>query len=135
VNCSSRPSNAVTRHPYASSLPARRVLSAVHSQTRSSDTLAGPYGPRRIPVHPTHHKLSHVQSLTARLASSHAQEGSILLDGQPISSFSRGEWAKAVALVSQDPVLFSGTIADNIAYGASVTASHPTSTLMACAQQ
>ncbi|PNW71925.1 hypothetical protein CHLRE_16g669525v5 [Chlamydomonas reinhardtii] len=45
------------------------------------------------------------------------QEGSILLDGRPISSFSRGEWAKAVSLVSQDPVLFSGTIADNIAYG------------------
>ncbi|PNH12444.1 ABC transporter B family member 28 [Tetrabaena socialis] len=45
------------------------------------------------------------------------QEGSILLDGQPITSFSRGEWAKAVSLVSQDPVLFSGTIGDNIAYG------------------
>lgn len=45
------------------------------------------------------------------------QSGSILMGGQPISSFTRGEWAKAVALVSQDPVLFSGTIADNIAYG------------------
>ncbi|KAG2451200.1 hypothetical protein HYH02_003807 [Chlamydomonas schloesseri] len=45
------------------------------------------------------------------------QDGSILLDGRPIGSFSRGEWAKAVSLVSQDPVLFSGTIADNIAYG------------------
>ncbi|EFJ41513.1 hypothetical protein VOLCADRAFT_107667 [Volvox carteri f. nagariensis] len=45
------------------------------------------------------------------------QEGVILLDGQPIDSFTRGEWARAVSLVSQDPVLFSGTIADNIAYG------------------
>ncbi|KXZ54890.1 hypothetical protein GPECTOR_4g962 [Gonium pectorale] len=45
------------------------------------------------------------------------QEGVILLDGRPIDSFSRGEWARAVSLVSQDPVLFSGTIADNIAYG------------------
>ncbi|GLI67398.1 hypothetical protein VaNZ11_011584 [Volvox africanus] len=45
------------------------------------------------------------------------QEGIILLDGQPIDSFTRGEWARAVSLVSQDPVLFSGTIADNISYG------------------
>ncbi|GLC41551.1 hypothetical protein PLESTB_000702900 [Pleodorina starrii] len=45
------------------------------------------------------------------------QEGIILLDGQPIDSFTRGEWSRAVSLVSQDPVLFSGTIADNIAYG------------------
>lgn len=28
-----------------------------------------------------------------------------------------GEWARAVAMVSQEPVLFSGSIADNIAYG------------------
>ncbi|KAG2498202.1 hypothetical protein HYH03_003955 [Edaphochlamys debaryana] len=45
------------------------------------------------------------------------QEGTLLLDGEPISMFTRGEWAKAVSLVSQDPVLFSGTIADNISYG------------------
>ncbi|GFR53209.1 hypothetical protein Agub_g15916 [Astrephomene gubernaculifera] len=51
------------------------------------------------------------------------QSGAILLDGRPIGSFSRGEWARAVALVSQDPVLFSGTIADNIAYGKFGTAS------------
>ncbi|BDA40377.1 mitochondrial potassium channel ATP-binding subunit [Coccomyxa sp. Obi] len=42
--------------------------------------------------------------------------GDVLLAGQSAQSFSRGEWAKAVALVSQEPVLFSGTIADNIAY-------------------
>jgi ABC-type transport system involved in Fe-S cluster assembly fused permease/ATPase subunit len=28
-----------------------------------------------------------------------------------------GEWARAVAMVSQEPVLFSGSIGDNIAYG------------------
>ena len=34
--------------------------------------------------------------------------GDVLLAGQSAQSFSRGEWAKAVALVSQEPVLFSG---------------------------
>ena len=34
--------------------------------------------------------------------------GSILLNGQDIHSFTRGEWARAVSLVSQEPVLFSG---------------------------
>lgn len=34
--------------------------------------------------------------------------GAIWLGGKPADSFTRGEWAKAVALVSQEPVLFSG---------------------------
>ena len=34
--------------------------------------------------------------------------GDILLGGSSVGGFTRGEWAKAVALVSQEPVLFSG---------------------------
>jgi ABC-type multidrug transport system fused ATPase/permease subunit len=34
--------------------------------------------------------------------------GDILLGGSSVAGFTRGEWAKAVALVSQEPVLFSG---------------------------
>ncbi|GAX74240.1 hypothetical protein CEUSTIGMA_g1689.t1 [Chlamydomonas eustigma] len=45
------------------------------------------------------------------------QSGGIYLDGQPASSFSLGEWSRAVAMVGQEPVLFSGTVGDNIAYG------------------
>lgn len=45
------------------------------------------------------------------------QVGSIRLGGRSAADFSRGEWARAVAMVSQEPVLFSGSIADNIAYG------------------
>ena len=45
------------------------------------------------------------------------QVGQVLLNGAPAADYTRGEWAKAVALVSQEPVLFAGTIADNIAYG------------------
>ena len=43
--------------------------------------------------------------------------GCVSLDGHDIREFSHCEWADAVGLVSQEPVLFSGTIADNIAYG------------------
>ena len=45
------------------------------------------------------------------------QEGGIYLDGRPVSDFTLGEWSRAVAMVGQEPVIFAGTIADNIAYG------------------
>lgn len=45
------------------------------------------------------------------------QAGGLYLDGRPASDFTLGEWSRAVAMVGQEPVLFSGTIADNIAYG------------------
>ena len=35
-------------------------------------------------------------------------EGDILLGGSSVKGVTRGEWAKAVALVAQEPVLFSG---------------------------
>jgi ABC-type multidrug transport system fused ATPase/permease subunit len=37
-----------------------------------------------------------------------AQAGGVWLGGQPAAAFTRGEWARAVALVSQEPVLFAG---------------------------
>ncbi|XP_043088986.1 antigen peptide transporter 2-like [Puntigrus tetrazona] len=45
------------------------------------------------------------------------QQGHILLDGQPLQSYQHKYWHQKVAMVGQDPVLFSGTIRDNIAYG------------------
>ncbi|KAK2920766.1 antigen peptide transporter 2a [Channa argus] len=45
------------------------------------------------------------------------QEGQILLDKEPLKSYDHHFLHKKVAVVSQDPVLFSGTIRDNIAYG------------------
>jgi ABC-type multidrug transport system fused ATPase/permease subunit len=44
-------------------------------------------------------------------------EGAVTLAGHCIQQFSHTAWSDAVGLVSQEPVLFSGTIADNIAYG------------------
>ena len=44
-------------------------------------------------------------------------EGSILADGIDIRSFPKAEYRSNVGIVLQDPFLFYGTIAENIAYG------------------
>jgi ATP-binding cassette, subfamily B, bacterial len=44
-------------------------------------------------------------------------EGSILLDGKPITDFHLASYRKQLALVPQEVILFSGSIAENIAYG------------------
>jgi ATP-binding cassette subfamily B protein len=44
-------------------------------------------------------------------------EGAILLDGVDIRSFPVAEYRSNIGLVLQEPFLFFGTIADNIAYG------------------
>uniref|UniRef100_A0A7S0R4U3 ATP-binding cassette transporter n=1 Tax=Chlamydomonas leiostraca TaxID=1034604 RepID=A0A7S0R4U3_9CHLO len=46
------------------------------------------------------------------------QAGDILLDGRPLASYNLKWMRQQVGLVSQEPLLFAGTIADNIAYGA-----------------
>jgi ATP-binding cassette subfamily B protein len=44
-------------------------------------------------------------------------EGAILLDGVDIRSFAVADYRRHIGLVLQEPFLFFGTIADNIAYG------------------
>jgi ATP-binding cassette subfamily B protein len=44
-------------------------------------------------------------------------EGSILVDGTDIRSFPVSEYRRNIGIVLQDPFLFFGTIAENIAYG------------------
>lgn len=56
-----------------------------------------------------------VASLVERLYSPCG--GDITLSGQSIEGFRRSDWVQAVTAVSQEPVLFSGSIRDNIAYG------------------
>ncbi|XP_076145901.1 antigen peptide transporter 2-like [Alosa pseudoharengus] len=46
-----------------------------------------------------------------------AQEGEILLDGQPLQNYQHKYFHRKVAMVGQEPVLFSGSVKDNIAYG------------------
>jgi ABC-type multidrug transport system fused ATPase/permease subunit len=43
--------------------------------------------------------------------------GTITMGGIDIHAWSRKAWTEAVALVSQEPALFSATVADNVAYG------------------
>jgi len=43
--------------------------------------------------------------------------GTILIDGVPVQDYTLHNLRQQIALVSQDVVLFEGTIADNIAYG------------------
>jgi ABC-type multidrug transport system fused ATPase/permease subunit len=43
--------------------------------------------------------------------------GRILIDGVDIKQLNIGEYRKQIGLVSQEPVLFSGTIEENIKYG------------------
>ena len=57
---------------------------------------------------------STVAALIERLYQPEA--GDILLGGRPIAEFSRPDWVATVTAVSQEPVLFSGSIYDNIAY-------------------
>jgi ATP-binding cassette subfamily B protein len=54
-------------------------------------------------------------SLIARLYD--ASRGTILLDGKDIRSFSPSERASKIGFILQDPILFSGTLRENILYG------------------
>ncbi|KAM9385485.1 antigen peptide transporter 2a isoform 1-T1 [Pholidichthys leucotaenia] len=45
------------------------------------------------------------------------QDGEILLDSQPLKSYDHRFLHKKIAVVSQEPVLFSGSIRENIEYG------------------
>ncbi|CAE6346976.1 unnamed protein product [Rhizoctonia solani] len=58
---------------------------------------------------------SSIQSLLFRFYD--PDSGRILVNGQDIHDFSLETWRAAIGIVPQDPVLFTGTIADNIAYG------------------
>ena len=52
------------------------------------------------------------------------QSGEILIDGQPIASSTRRSLRDAIAYVSQDVYLFSGTVRDNIAFGKPSASEH-----------
>lgn len=50
-------------------------------------------------------------------------EGSVLVNGRPRSNYSETSWFDQLSYISQNPYLFSGTIAENIAIGGSEEAS------------
>src|SRR6185369_17901715 len=43
--------------------------------------------------------------------------GEILLDGKPLNEYQRVSLSEAIGFILQEPVFFSGTLADNLRYG------------------
>ena len=52
----------------------------------------------------------------------HPASGEVLVGGVPINALSRADIGKSIGYVSQVPFVFSGTVADNIAYGCGAVA-------------
>lgn len=74
-----------------------------------------PQGSNVAIVGPSGGGKSTIASLILRFYS--PSEGEILIDGKDITSMNVKSLRRRVGIVSQEPVLFSGTIAENIAYG------------------
>ncbi|KAK9665562.1 hypothetical protein RND81_14G119900 [Saponaria officinalis] len=60
---------------------------------------------------------STVVQLLARFYEIRPTTGRITVAGEDLRTFDKTEWAQAVSIVNQDPVLFSVSVAENIAYG------------------
>jgi ABC-type multidrug transport system fused ATPase/permease subunit len=78
-------------------------------------TLDVPAGTRIALVGATGSGKTSLVSLISRLYD--ASEGQVLLDGVNVRDVELGSLRKAVAIVSDDPFLFSASVAENIAYG------------------
>ncbi|TWI59050.1 thiol reductant ABC exporter subunit CydD [Halalkalibacter nanhaiisediminis] len=50
-------------------------------------------------------------------------EGELIVDGRPLSDYKENDWFNQLSYISQQPYLFSGTIAENIAIGGKADAS------------
>jgi ABC-type multidrug transport system fused ATPase/permease subunit len=87
--------------------PARAVLSGVDLDIAAGSTVAL--------VGATGSGKTSLVSLISRLYE--ASEGQVLLDGADIRTVSLSSLREAVAIVSDDPFLFSASVAENIAYG------------------
>ena len=87
--------------------PARRVLEGVSFEAHPGELVAlvGPTGAGKTTV----------ANLIPRLFEK--QGGRILIDGVDVSRYGLRSLRRQVALVPQHPILFTGTIADNIRYG------------------
>jgi len=85
----------------------RTVLAGVDLRVRLGETIgvAGPSGSGK----------STWLKLILRLI--HPKHGLLLLGGEPIKAISREDIGRLIGYVSQTPFVFSGTVAENIAYG------------------
>jgi ABC-type multidrug transport system fused ATPase/permease subunit len=100
--------------------PGAHVTGGAHDQPRARAVLSDidldvPAGTTVALVGATGSGKTSLVSLISRLYD--ASAGQILLDGADIRTVSLGSLRRAVAVVSDDPFLFSATVAENIAYG------------------
>src|SRR5262249_54948396 len=105
-----RPSGAIAFDNVEFRYPTRPDTAALHGF--SLNVAAGEAGAL---VGPSAAGKSAVLQLLLRFYA--AQQGSIRFDGIPISELDPVELRRHIAVVAQDPVIFSGSIAANIAYG------------------
>lgn len=96
------------RMRYGGAEPARWALEGIDLDIRAGETLAlvGPSGGGKTTL----------VNLIARFY--HPTEGRVLLDGHDLQEIQLASLRDNIAMVSQDVVLFNGSVADNIAYGA-----------------
>jgi ABC-type multidrug transport system fused ATPase/permease subunit len=87
--------------------PDTEVLHSISFKVSAGETVAlvGPSGSGK----------SSIISLIERFYE--PQEGEILLDGVPINQLDHAEYHRRVALVAQEPMLYSCSVRDNILYG------------------
>ena len=62
-------------------------------------------------------------------------EGSILLNGRDIRSYTSDERAQKIGFILQDPFLFNGTVRDNIVYGNKLYSDHSTEQMTAVLEE
>ncbi len=88
-------------------MPGRPVLSGVSFVAEPGQTIAivGPTGAGKTSI----------ANLLPRFYE--ASEGAVLVDGVDVRDLSRAALRAQIAVVSQEPFLFSGTVAENLAYG------------------
>ena len=89
----------------------RRILDGLTLEIRQGQTIgiAGPSGSGKSTW------------LRCVLRLMHPSSGEVLVGGVPINVLSREDLGKSIGYVSQVPFVFSGTVAENIAYGCGAT--------------
>ena len=98
------------RHVYPSRVTTNALSDFnLHIKKGTSTALVGPSGGGK----------STVVGLLQRFYSPVAGSGSITIDGVPISEYNLGSLRRQIAVVSQEPILFSLSLRDNIAFGLS----------------
>ena len=120
-----KPAIAPPAHPKAPATPARGAITFRHvtfryptrpdSAALKDFSLAVAPGEAVALVGPSGAGKSTVFQLLLRFFA--AQEGEVLFDGVDIAELDPVELRRNIAVVAQDPVIFSGSIAANIAYG------------------